>query len=121
MGIINATPDSFSGDGLLDNTHSTDEILHRAVTQAQHYVAEGAAIIDVGGESTRPGAAPLTLEQELSRVIPIIRALSIALPKRPSSRLTPIRLKLRSRLLTLEPHLSTISPLCVLILAWQRW
>jgi dihydropteroate synthase len=81
MGIINATPDSFSGDGLLDDTHSTDEIVHRAVTQARQYVAGGAVIIDVGGESTRPGAAPLTLEQELSRDIPIILALSIALPK----------------------------------------
>jgi dihydropteroate synthase len=81
MGIINATPDSFSGDGLLDETLSTDEILHRAVTQARQYVAGGAAIIDVGGESTRPGFAPLPIEQELSRVIPIIHALSIALPK----------------------------------------
>jgi dihydropteroate synthase len=51
------------------------------VTQAQNYVVEGAAMIDVGGESTRPGAAPLALEQELSRVIPVIHTLSITLPK----------------------------------------
>jgi dihydropteroate synthase len=81
MGIVNVTPDSFSGDGLVDASRSQDEIIHRAVTQAQNYVVEGAAMIDVGGESTRPGAAPLALEQELSRVVPVIHTLSITLPK----------------------------------------
>lgn len=83
MGIINITPDSFSGDGLLEDsaTRSQDEIIHGAVTSALQWVAEGVAIIDVGGESTRPGALPLQLEQELARVIPIIQALSSALPK----------------------------------------
>ena len=81
MGIVNVTPDSFSGDGLADASKSRDEIIHRAVTQAQDYVVEGAAIIDVGGESTRPGAAPISLEQELARVIPVIHALSFTLPK----------------------------------------
>jgi len=81
MGIVNVTPDSFSGDGLVDASRSQDEIIHHAVTQAQNYVVEGAAMIDVGGESTRPGAAPLALEQELSRVIPVIHTLSITLPK----------------------------------------
>ena len=81
MGIVNVTSDSFSGDGLVDASRSQDEIIHRAVTQAQNYVVEGAAMIDVGGESTRPGAAPLALEQELSRVIPVIHTLSITLPK----------------------------------------
>ncbi len=82
MGILNITPDSFSGDGLLQDaaTRSQDEIIHDAVTLALQWVAEGLAIIDVGGESTRPGAAPLPLEQELTRVIPLIQALSSALP-----------------------------------------
>lgn len=83
MGIINITPDSFSGDGLLEDsaTRSQDEIIHDAVTSALQWVAEGVAIIDVGGESTRPGAVPLPLAQELARVIPVIQALSSALPK----------------------------------------
>ncbi len=82
MGIINVTPDSFSGDGLLENTdrRSQDEVIHDAVTLALQWVNEGPVIIDVGGESTRPGASTLSLEQELGRVIPVIRALSSALP-----------------------------------------
>jgi dihydropteroate synthase len=82
MGIINVTPDSFSGDGLLENTHrrSQDEVIHHAVTLALQWVNEGPVMIDVGGESTRPGASTLSLEQELGRVIPVIQALSSALP-----------------------------------------
>ena len=82
MGIINVTPDSFSGDGLLENTdrRSRDEVIHDAVTLALQWVNEGPIIIDVGGESTRPGASTLSLEQELGRVIPVIQALSSALP-----------------------------------------
>ena len=82
MGIINVTPDSFSGDGLLENTdrRSRDEVIHDAVTLALQWVNEGPVIIDVGGESTRPGASTLSLEQELGRVIPVIQALSSALP-----------------------------------------
>ena len=82
MGIINVTPDSFSGDGLLENTdrRSQDEVIHDAVTLALQWVNEGPVIIDVGGESTRPGASTLSLEQELGRVIPVIQALSSALP-----------------------------------------
>ena len=82
MGIINVTPDSFSGDGLLENTdrRSRDEVIHDAVTLALQWVNEGPVIVDVGGESTRPGASTLSLEQELGRVIPVIRALSSALP-----------------------------------------
>jgi dihydropteroate synthase len=82
MGIINVTPDSFSGDGLLENTdrRSQDEVIHHAVTLALQWVNEGPVMIDVGGESTRPGASTLSLEQELGRVIPVIQALSSALP-----------------------------------------
>src|SRR6059058_5824004 len=81
MGIINVTPDSFSGDGLVENTLTQEEIVQQAVEQAQAFVAEGATLIDVGGESTRPKAAPVSLEQELDRVLPVIQALYAALPK----------------------------------------
>lgn len=69
MGIINVTPDSFSGDGLLN-----DEAVDAAVAQAQRFVLEGADILDIGGESTRPGSQPVTAEVEHERVIPVIRA-----------------------------------------------
>lgn len=72
MGIINATPDSFSGDGLLQN----DLWLQRAVEQGIRFVQEGAHLLDVGGESTRPGAEPVDAEEELRRVVPVIRALA---------------------------------------------
>lgn len=72
MGIINVTPDSFSGDGLL-----TDQWwLKKAVEQGVRFAEEGAHILDVGGESTRPGAAPVDAETELQRVVPVIQALS---------------------------------------------
>ena len=79
MGIINITPDSFSGDGELD--------LHSAVDQAKNFELLGADIIDVGGESTRPSSLyhdskPVSIEQELTRVIPVIKAITkeIGLP-----------------------------------------
>ncbi len=81
MGIINVTPDSFSGDGLVENTLTQEEIVQQAVAQAQAFVAGGATLIDVGGESTRPHAASVSLEQELARVLPVIRALYTTLPK----------------------------------------
>jgi dihydropteroate synthase len=69
MGILNVTPDSFSGDGLRDNT---DE----AIAQALRMADEGAAIIDVGGESTRPGAEAVSASEEQRRVLPVIEALA---------------------------------------------
>jgi dihydropteroate synthase len=72
MGILNLTPDSFSDGG----AHLS---LQAALTHARQMVAEGAAIIDVGGESTRPGAQPVSIEQELERVIPVIEMLSTEL------------------------------------------
>src|SRR5712692_5916405 len=81
MGILNITPDSFSGDGLVEDTLTQDEIVQRAVAQAQQFVADGATIIDVGGESTRPNAAPISVEQELARVLPVVQALYAMLPK----------------------------------------
>ena len=78
MGIINVTPDSFSGDGLVQD----DAFVQRAVTQAQTFVAEGATLIDVGGESTRPNVpVVISAEQELARVLPVIQALRATLPE----------------------------------------
>jgi dihydropteroate synthase/2-amino-4-hydroxy-6-hydroxymethyldihydropteridine diphosphokinase len=70
MGILNVTPDSFSGDGVLRR----DDWLQAAVAQARQFVADGADILDVGGESTRPGSTPVTEAQELARVLPVIEA-----------------------------------------------
>jgi len=68
MGIVNATPDSFSGDGIMS--------VKEAVERGQRMAAEGADILDIGGESTRPGSEPISLEEELDRVIPVIQGLS---------------------------------------------
>jgi dihydropteroate synthase len=69
MGIINVTPDSFSGDGL-----GTD--LDATVRQAQAFVDAGADILDIGGESTRPGAKPVSAEVERQRVLPVVEAIA---------------------------------------------
>ena len=81
MGIVNVTPDSFAGDGLLGNAQEQDDFVQRAVVQAQQFAADGATFIDVGGESTRPNAAPISVEQELARVLPVVQALYATLPK----------------------------------------
>ncbi|MHB9026340.1 MAG: dihydropteroate synthase [Armatimonadota bacterium] len=73
MGILNITPDSFSGDGLGDDP---DAVLARATRM----VEDGVDILDVGGESTRPGAEAVPLEEELRRVVPIVRALAERFP-----------------------------------------
>ncbi|MBY0250329.1 MULTISPECIES: dihydropteroate synthase [Methylobacterium] len=73
MGILNVTPDSFSDGGLFAGEAE-------AVTQAERLVAEGAAILDVGGESTRPGHVPVPAEEEQARVVPVIRAVAPRLP-----------------------------------------
>jgi len=69
MGVLNVTPDSFSDGGAFLAPE-------RAVEQARRMVSEGAAVIDVGGESTRPGAAQVPLEEELRRVVPVIEAVA---------------------------------------------
>ncbi len=76
MGILNVTPDSFSGDGLL----AQRDAVEAALTQARRFVAAGADILDVGGESTRPGAQPVSAAEEAERVVPVIRALAEAFP-----------------------------------------
>ena len=80
MGILNVTPDSFSGDGLISEQLTSEMLVERAVAQARNFVAEGATFIDVGGESTRPNFAPVSIEDELARVVPVIRALAQTLP-----------------------------------------
>lgn len=71
MGILNVTPDSFSGDGIL----TAEDAVGAAVTQARKFVTEGADILDIGGESTRPGSTPIGVEEELERVIPAVKAI----------------------------------------------
>lgn len=80
MGIINMTPDSFSGDGILREGPDQEQVLARVLGQARAFVAEGATLIDVGGESTRPDFTPLPLEEELRRVVPVISLLTAHLP-----------------------------------------
>lgn len=72
MGILNVTPDSFSGDGLVGHHDS----VRAALEQAERFAAEGADILDIGGESTRPGAAAVSLEEELARVLPVVKAVA---------------------------------------------
>jgi len=73
MGVVNVTPDSFSDAGV--NFRADD-----AIATARRMTAEGAAIVDVGGESTRPGAAPVSLDEELGRVLPVLEAVARELP-----------------------------------------
>ena len=68
MGILNATPDSFSDGGQHDGPRA-------ALSHAKGMVADGCDILDVGGESTRPGATPVELAEELSRILPVVEAL----------------------------------------------
>ena len=101
MGILNVTPDSFSGDGLLaaaggpsaaaadlaprDELPAGDDPVEAAIAAAVRMAAEGADLLDVGGESTRPGHAPVSAAEEAARVVPVIAALRTALPDMPLS------------------------------------
>ena len=69
MGVVNITPDSFSDGGMFADTE-------RAIAHAQRLIGEGVDILDLGGESTRPGAAPVSLEVERRRVLPVLEALA---------------------------------------------
>ena len=87
MGILNITPDSFSGDGLLPPPDSPPLAPPvngggegRALDQARSFLASGADILDVGGESTRPGSEPVNAKAEMARVIPVVQALSAEFP-----------------------------------------
>ena len=72
MGVLNITPDSFSGDGFLLES----ELVDRVIKQASHFLEAGADILDIGGESTRPGSQPVSAEEEMIRVLPVIRAVA---------------------------------------------
>jgi dihydropteroate synthase len=71
MAILNVTPDSFSGDGIFGHK----EFVDKALQKTKEFIDHGADIIDVGGESTRPGAKSISVDEELSRVIPVINAI----------------------------------------------
>lgn len=71
MGILNVTPDSFSGDGL----QAAGDAVEAALRQAESFVQAGAHMLDVGGESTRPGSQPVEAQEEMERVLPVIEAL----------------------------------------------
>ncbi len=76
MGILNVTPDSFSGDGII----SKGETVQAALSKADEFLASGADLLDVGGESTRPGSAAVSANEELERVIPVVHALHKTFP-----------------------------------------
>jgi dihydropteroate synthase len=77
MGILNVTPDSFSGDGIL----AKGDIVKFALKQAEEFLSNGADILDVGGESTRPGSEPVNADDEMERVVPVISALRKNFPE----------------------------------------
>jgi len=94
MGIVNVTPDSFSGDGLLARGDPAGDLrsfigqghhIGPAVEVARRMVAEGADLVDVGGESTRPGHDTVSVDDEMARVVPIVEAIHAALPELPIS------------------------------------
>lgn len=76
MGILNITPDSFSGDGII----SKGEVIQAALSQADDFMACGADVLDIGGESTRPGSAPVNTDEEMERVLPVIHAVHETFP-----------------------------------------
>jgi dihydropteroate synthase len=79
MGILNITPDSFSGDGILALSGAAGEV-EAAVEQASDFLNNGADILDIGGESTRPGSQPVDADDEMERVIPVIGAIAREFP-----------------------------------------
>ncbi|HSO13945.1 MAG TPA: dihydropteroate synthase [Anaerolineales bacterium] len=76
MGILNVTPDSFSGDGLMSRGGGVEP----SIRQAEHFLKHGADILDVGGESTRPGSQTVSAEEEMERVIPVIQEIAKEFP-----------------------------------------
>jgi dihydropteroate synthase len=76
MGIINLTPDSFSGDGLLRES----DYIRTALLQAENFMQDGCDILDLGAESTRPGAVEISAEEELDRLLPVVKTLREEMP-----------------------------------------
>jgi dihydropteroate synthase len=77
MGILNVTPDSFSGDGII----AKGDAIQTALDQAKDFLSHGADILDIGGESTRPGSQTVNADEEMERVIPVITAIAKEFPK----------------------------------------
>jgi len=80
MGIMNITPDSFSGDGLLANGSPANGMEEEVKILARRFIEEGADILDIGGESTRPGSLPVDAPEERRRVIPVVRVIAAEFP-----------------------------------------
>jgi dihydropteroate synthase len=85
MGILNITPDSFSGDGLMadasaNNSTNDKDKVKGALERAYSFLKDGVDILDIGGESTRPGSTPVNAEEELQRVIPVIQGIASRFP-----------------------------------------
>jgi dihydropteroate synthase len=86
VGILNITPDSFSGDGLISGSREgRGAVADRAVIQARAMVADGADLLDIGGESTRPGHAVVAADEEIARIVPVLQAIRADLPDVPLS------------------------------------
>jgi dihydropteroate synthase len=85
MGILNVTPDSFSGDGLLATADVGEPHVAAALTAARAMAAAGADLLDVGGESSRPGHEPVGAAEEAARVVPVVEAIRRELPAVPIS------------------------------------
>jgi dihydropteroate synthase len=86
MAILNVTPDSFAGDGILaSEAGRRGAAVEAAVVKARRMVQDGADILDLGGESTRPGHEPVPADEEAARVVPVIAAIHAALPETPIS------------------------------------
>lgn len=84
MGILNITPDSFSGDGLIQPSlpeQASGDMLSSALAQASIFISSGADMLDVGGESTRPGAQPVSADEEIGRVVPVIQSIAAHFPE----------------------------------------
>ena len=113
MGVVNVTPDSFSdGGAFLDRD--------AAVTHGLRLAFEGADLLDVGGESTRPGADPVSEREELDRVIPVIEGIRAEQPARARSRSTRPRRRSPPPRSTPAPTTSTTSPRCAATRRWRR-
>jgi len=85
MGILNVTPDSFSGDGVISSNMPKQKIKSRVLERAEEMVRQGVDLIDIGGESTRPGALSVGLREEINRVIPAVKAVHNRFKKIPLS------------------------------------
>jgi dihydropteroate synthase len=78
MGIVNVTPDSFSDGG---KHYSERGVFSAVLAHCEQLIADGADLLDIGGESTRPGAPPVSLDEELARVLPVVReAVKLGVP-----------------------------------------